>query len=96
MTAEIDPERKRPESLDTRASKGKARLELAKGGKTISVHVDRQGFRRLLETLEKLAATGERQTFEKSGRHRRNTKDRTTEGGNLLDKLVFHIDDSNA
>ncbi|MEM7045084.1 MAG: hypothetical protein AAF543_19925 [Pseudomonadota bacterium] len=78
------------------ATKGKARFELGRGGKTLSVHVDRQGFRRLVQTLERLAETGERQTFEKSGRRPSGVGNRSEHGEKAPDKLVFHIDDGQA
>ncbi|MEM8948075.1 MAG: hypothetical protein AAGA21_20580 [Pseudomonadota bacterium] len=56
------------EKLDKKISRGKARLEIEGDGKTLSVQLDRVGFRRLIQTLEQLAETGEPQTFEKSGR----------------------------
>ena len=78
-------------------AKGKARFELGRGGKTLAVHVDRQGFRRLVETLERLAETGERQMFEKSGRRSSGAKtSRSVDGNAAPDKLVFHIDDGEA
>lgn len=60
------------------------------GGKTLSVQLDRAGFRRLIQTLEQLAETGEPQTFEKSGRGpaRSGTGEKTTHP----QKLVFRID----
>lgn len=70
--------------------KGKARFETDGDGKGLIVQVDRQGFRRLLQTLERLAATGESQTFEKSGRSRRRAGG---DKGSVLDQIVFHIDD---
>ncbi len=66
--------------------RGKARFEMAREGETLSVHLDRKGFRRLLDTLERLAETGEPQTFEKSGRAG------SGEGRAPLEKLVFHIE----
>ena len=94
MNDEIDPQDTKANGATPKVSKGRARFELGRGGKTINVQLDRQGFRRLVETLEKLAATGERQTFEKSGRRRQSGKGQTSDKGSLLDKLVFHIDDA--
>ncbi len=54
--------------LEKSAPRGKARLEMEGDGKTLSVQLDRAGFRRLIQTLERLAETGEAQSFEKSGR----------------------------
>ncbi|MDH3661019.1 MAG: hypothetical protein OEU92_13510 [Alphaproteobacteria bacterium] len=83
MAMRANPDKQAPERPKRRAPKGKARFEVADDGKAIAVHLDRQGFRRLLETLERLAATGERQAFEKSGRGGH---------GGMMEKLVFHID----
>jgi len=82
MTAEMTPRNKK-------TSRGKVSFELQNDGKSVAVHVDRQGFRRLLETLEQLAATGERQTFDKSGRNRRKPEQGA---GSDVAKLVFHIE----
>ena len=85
MTTRPSPE-KTPDSPKRNTPKGKARFEIEGSGKALAVHLDRQGFRRLLETLERLAATGERQTFERSGRGRPGASN------NAMRKLVFHID----
>ena len=70
-----------------KAERGKVRFELEKGGETVSVHLDKHGFRRLLETLQRLAETGENQTFDKSGRVRSGNKN-----GAAVSKMVFHIE----
>lgn len=78
--------------------RGKARFEIEGDGKALSVHLDRPGFRRLLETLERLAETGEAQGFEKSGRAPARSGKATKSGpadgmdGSDLHKLVFHLD----
>ena len=83
MAMRTSPDKEAPERSRRKAPKGKARFEIADDGKALHLRLDRQGFRRLLETLERLAATGERQTFEKSGR-----------GGHrgMMEELVFDID----
>ena len=80
--------------LKRKTPRGNARFEIEDDGKTLSVHVDRQGFRRLLETLERLAETGEVQTFEKSGRGHTRSVRGTGEQGHDLQKLMFRIDDN--
>ena len=77
-----------------KAPRGEARFEAESNGTSITVHLDRQGFRRLLETLERLAETGEAQTFEKSGRGRGKSVRGAGEQGLDLQKLMFRIDDN--
>lgn len=79
---------------DKKTPRGKARFELESNGKSLAVHLDRQGFRRLLETLERLAETGEAQTFEKSGRGHAKSASGTDEQRFDLQKLMFRIDDT--
>ena len=59
---------------------------------TVAIQLDRQGFRRLLETLERLAATGNSQTFEWSGKSRRDPKPGSSEKEGKITRLVFHIE----
>lgn len=87
MATEIKPGRKR-------TPRGNVRFEMQRNGKTVAVHVDRTGFRRLLETLERLAETGERQTFGKSGRNPANSASRKVDDDAAIARLVFHIDDA--
>ena len=95
MATRSKPDKTSADSRSGTAQKGKARLEIDADGKGLAVHVDRQGFRRLLQTLERLAATGEPQTFEKSGRGRRRANSGTGEQAELMEKIVFHIADRN-
>lgn len=71
---------------------GRAEFVIRAEEETLDVVLDRQGFRRLVQTLERLAEQGEKQEFEKSGRQ---GKDRNgTASKNLsLTKLLFHIED---
>lgn len=78
---------------DKKAPRGKARLEIEGGGKTLSVQLDRAGFRRLLQTLQQLAETGEAQTFEKSGRGPAKSGDGSGQETIHPQELIFHIDD---
>ncbi len=73
--------------------RGKARLELENDGKTLSVQLDRAGFRRLIQTLEQLAETGEPQTFEKSGRGPAGSGNLAGQPNAQPQKLVFRIGD---
>ena len=59
---------------------------------TLNVVLDRQGFYRLLRTLETLAAEGERQTFQKSGRQNRKKNGAMTKGSTLK-SVIFQIED---
>jgi hypothetical protein len=85
MAAADKPETRKP-------ARGRVQFELQGNGKTVAVHLDRSGFRRLLETLEQLAETGERQSFAKSGRARPGGNNGSVTKGDGLAKLVFHID----
>lgn len=87
MSDTEEPNRKK------RPPRGKARLELMQGGLALAVQLDRPGFRRLLQTLERLAETGEEQTFQKSGRNRSRSKQDAGTTGDDLQKLIFRIDD---
>lgn len=73
----------------TPRERGKVRFDIDEDGKMLAVHLDRRGFRRLLETLERLAATGSAQRLEKSGRARRSS----AKGNGALSELVFHINE---
>jgi hypothetical protein len=79
---------------NNRTPRGRVSFDVQRNGKEVTVHLDRQGFRRLLETLEKLAETGERQTFDKSGRNRRKSvsAESSNEDRTEISKLIFHID----
>ncbi|MEL6962167.1 MAG: hypothetical protein AAFO01_05380 [Pseudomonadota bacterium] len=78
---------------ETRKSeRGRVQFDSQDNGKTVTVHLDRLGFRRLLETLQRLAETGEHQSFDKSGRARAATKNGAAERGATVSKLVFHIE----
>ncbi len=70
---------------------GQAQFLLNDG--TLEVHLDRHGFRRLLQTLELLAEHGEKQDFEKSGRQSKG-RSGTASQGPALTKLTFHISDA--
>lgn len=74
---------------EKKGPRGKVRLEVEGGGKTLSVQLDRPGFRRLIQTLEQLAETGEPQTFERSGRG--SAKSGSGQPNVHPSKLVFHI-----
>lgn len=89
MTAIEEPQRRK------KVPRGKARLELQPNGQDLAVQLDRPGFRRLLQTLERLAETGEDQTFEKSGRNRLRSKKADGAAGSDLRKLIFRIENGN-
>jgi|GEM_PF-4978772 len=86
MATQTRPERKK-------IPRGRAQFEIQGDGKTLAVHVDRKGFRRLVETLERLAETGRQQRFERSGRARPGAGDRSGDDGKAVTGLVFHIED---
>jgi hypothetical protein len=69
-----------------KSTRGKVVFEAQSNGKTLAVHMDKPGFRRLLESLERLAETGEPQRFEKSGRARPGVKN------GAISHLLFQID----
>lgn len=71
-----------------RIPRGRVQFEIGDDGSTLAVHVDRKGFRRLVETLERLAESGREQRFEKSGRSRGSGG-----GAKAVTGLVFHIED---
>ena len=68
---------------------GRANFEIELDQRTLAIHLDRAGFRRLLQTLERLAETGETQAFERSGRR----WGRRARGGDgpTIEKLVLNI-----
>lgn len=72
-----------------RIPRGRVQFEIEGDGRTLAVHVDRKGFRRLVETLERLAETGREQRFEKSGRSRGSGSGDSAAG---VTGLVFHIE----
>ncbi len=73
-------------------SAGRASFEIEVDQRALTINLDRAGFRRLLQTLERLAETGETQAFERSGRRQR----RRGRGGDSLtvEKLVLTIQKS--
>ncbi len=73
-------------------ARGRVQFEIQESGKTLAVHLDRPGFRRLLETLERLAETGKSQRLEKSGRSRPGGKNGGAEKEEAVKELMFHID----
>ena len=75
-----------------RVPRGTVRFSLQDDGKTLDVHVDRKGFRRLLQTLERLAETGVEQRFDKSGRGRPKAVDGSEATNAAVSELVFHIE----
>lgn len=72
---------------------GRAQFVVQADHETLAVHLDRQGFRRLLQTLEQLAETGDRQDFEQSGRQQQGLGDAAPQDVSV-GKLTFHIDDA--
>ena len=76
-----------------KGANGRAQFVTQGEKKTLEVHLDRQGFRRLLETLEQLAQTGDKQTFKKSGRKRKSQACAVSDGLSF-DKLIFCFDDT--
>lgn len=85
MAAGDKPETKKP-------PRGRVQFEMQESGRSLAVHLDRAGFRRLLETLERLAETGEEQDFEKSGRARPGSRNGAADKRSSVARLVFHID----
>ena len=79
--------------LEKRTPRGNARLEMEGDGKTLSVQLDRAGFHRLIQTLERLAETGEAQSFEKSGRGPGRSGAGADRERTHPQKLVFSIKD---
>ncbi len=75
----------------SRSSKGRAQLSLQVDRATLEVQLDRDGFRRLLQTLQQLAETGDPQLFERSGR-RRMTKGAADSDVVAVKTLIFSID----
>jgi hypothetical protein len=73
-------------------ARGRVQFETRADGKTLAVHLDRAGFRRLLETLERLAETGVPQRLEKSGRVRPGAKNGAAGKERAIAELMFHID----
>ncbi len=71
--------------------KGRARLLWQSGEESLEIHLDRQGFRRLLHILEQLAETGDRQIFEKSGRQN-SRKNKGNSAGLPINQVAFSID----
>ncbi len=69
---------------------GKAQLVVDAEEEALEVSLDRHGFHRLLQTLEKLAQTGDDQVFEKSGRQARKGKTKQSETI-VIGKLVFRM-----
>lgn len=75
-----------------KSARGRVRFETKADGATLAVHLDRLGFRRLLETLQCLAETGEPQRLEKSGRLRPGVKNGAARQDEAVTELIFHID----
>ncbi len=78
-----------------KGARGRAQFVIQAESETLEVHLDRQGFRRLLETLEQLAQTGDQQTFKKSGRQRKGQACVSSKGTSF-EKLLFCFDDAPA
>lgn len=76
-----------------KVGKGQAEFLLQAENETLQVHLDRQGFRRLLETLEQLAQSGDAQIFQKSGRQQKKRNRQKPEGG-AITKLLFSISEA--
>lgn len=74
---------------------GRAQFDMKSDEQTLTVQLDRQGFRRLLQTLEKLAESGQPQDFGRSGRKRRR-KARSGDAAKevSIDKLRFFLDEN--
>lgn len=70
--------------------RGRVQFQIEGDGASLAVHLDRKGFRRLLDTLERLAETEEIQTFDKSGR--RMTGNGADQAENDITRLIFHIE----
>lgn len=77
-----------------KTGKGQAAFVVHAENETLQVHLDRQGFRRLLETLEQLAQSGDDQAFEKSGRQQKKKKNRQEPEGVAITKLLFSISEA--
>lgn len=73
-------------------ARGRVDFELQTDEDALTVHLDRQGFRRLLQTLEQLAETGGQQVFERSG-HRRGRRNSKAAGSTPPTKLVFQVNE---
>ncbi|MEZ5932928.1 MAG: hypothetical protein R3F54_13420 [Alphaproteobacteria bacterium] len=84
MTDDVSETRKIP--------RGRVQFDMQDNGRALDVRLDRAGFRRLLETLERLAETGERQAFEKSGRARPGSRNGAANRESAVVSLIFHID----
>ncbi|MGH1479605.1 MAG: hypothetical protein ACRBM6_12965 [Geminicoccales bacterium] len=69
---------------------GKAQFVVDAEEEALEISLDRHGFHRLLQTLEKLAQTGDDQVFEKSGRQARKGKTKQSETM-TIGKLVFRM-----
>ena len=80
------------ETASGKEARGRVRFEMQANEQALAVHLDRQGFRRLLQTLEQLAQTGGQQIFERSGRQRRGRNGKAPKTPPLT-KLVFEIDE---
>ena len=78
-----------------KAAMGRAQFVLENEDETLVVRLDRQGFRRLLQTLERLAASGEPQDFGKSGRPLRKHKAVSRKDVSIK-KLAFILDQGSA
>lgn len=72
---------------------GRAEFIVSADEETLDVVLDRQGFRRLVQTLEQLAERGERQDFGISGRQGKGRNGAASRKSLVLTKLTFHIDD---
>lgn len=79
-----------------KAPLGRVWFEIQGDDQALAVHVDRQGFRRLLQTLEQLAETSQLQTFERSGRGRRKAVQAATAEPPSIDKLIFCLEEDGA
>lgn len=72
-------------------AKGRAQFLVHSKMETVEVQLDRQGFRRLLQSLEQLAETGERQVFDRSGRRRRDNGSMASDDFSVK-QLTFSIE----
>ena len=73
-------------------TKGRVQFLVNSGVETVDILLDRRGFRRLLQSLEQLAETGERQVFDRSGRRLRDDKVSASDDVSVR-QLIFSIEE---
>ena len=72
---------------------GRAQFIVQDEDQTLEVRLDRQGFRRLLLTLETLAQDGGKQDFERSGRQSSSRNGSASKEFSPT-KITFHLDEA--